>query len=85
MVEFNKDWLKMSNRRIINSIHLVTGCGIGDEYKVGKKGVTNIIAEEIYTKPNEPMCVFVIYRGYDVVAKISSNTPFVLEYENETE
>ena len=81
MVEFNKDWLKMSNRRIINSIHLVTGCGMGDEYIVGENEVTRITRELRPLNENEQLLVFVIYKGTNVVAEINTNTPFVLKYK----
>ncbi len=69
-----------TEKEIIKSIHLVCQTGMGDEYKVGVNGVTRIVVEDIFTKPDETICIFVIYRGCDVVAKINANTPFVLTY-----
>ena len=68
-------------KETIKSIHLVCQAGMGDAYEVGVNGVTDIVVEEIFTKPDETICMFVVYRGCDVVAKISANTPFVLTYE----
>ena len=68
-------------KETIKQIHLVCQSGAGDKYEVGVNGVTSIVIEEIFTKPDETICMFVVYKGCDVVARISAKTPFVLTYE----
>ena len=68
-------------KETIKQIHLVCQVGMGDKYEVGVNGVTRIVEEEIFTKPYETICMFSVYSGSNIVARIGANTPFVLIYE----